>query len=223
MDADLRPEGRQGPLVRSLTAYQQYYVRWSKTWEAQALLRARFVCGDAELGERFLGVADPVRYPCGGLRRDQVTEIRRLKARVDSERLPRGADPATHTKLGRGGLADVEWCAQLLQLRFAHEVEGLRTTRTLEALQAATEAGLLDPTDSAALQAAWTQASRVRNALTLIRGRASDQLPRQGPDLAAVARVLGRPASADPQEFLDEYLRVARHARQAAERVFGAG
>jgi glutamate-ammonia-ligase adenylyltransferase len=223
VDADLRPEGRQGPLVRSLAAYQQYYARWSKTWESQALLRARFVCGDAELGERFLAVADPVRYPFAGLGRDQVTEIRRLKARVDSERLPRGADPATHTKLGRGGLVDVEWCAQLLQLRFAHKVEGLRTTRTLEALQAATEAGLLDQADSAALQTAWTQASRVRNALTLVRGRASDQLPRQGADLAAVARVLGRPASADPQEFLDEYLRVARHARQAAERVFGAG
>jgi glutamate-ammonia-ligase adenylyltransferase len=223
VDADLRPEGRQGPLVRSLTAYQQYYARWSKTWEAQALLRARYVAGDVDLGERFLALADGVRYPAGGLVREQIIEIRRLKARVDSERLPRGADPATHTKLGRGGLADVEWCAQLLQLRHAHAVPELRTTRTLQALDAAAAAGLVSEADRDQLAAGWTQAARVRNALTLVRGRASDQLPRQGVDLAAVARVLGRPASDDPQEFLDEYLRVARHARQAAERVLDAG
>ena len=132
VDADLRPEGRQGPLVRSLAAYEQYYARWSKVWEAQALLRARFVAGDAALAARFLALADRVRYPAGGLTREQVTEIRRIKARVDNERLPRGADPATHTKLGRGGLADVEWTVQLLQLRHGHAHAGLRTTRTLD-------------------------------------------------------------------------------------------
>jgi glutamate-ammonia-ligase adenylyltransferase len=228
VDADLRPEGRQGPLVRSLAAYQQYYARWSKVWEAQALLRARFVAGDPALADRFLAVADRMRYPAGGLSREQITEIRRIKARVDSERLPRGADPATHTKLGRGGLVDVEWTVQLLQLQHGHRLPELRTTRTLEALTCATKAGLVDRVDAAALEAGWRQASRVRNALTLVRGTASDQLPRQGVDLAAVARILGRPsgftpdttsAGADPGEFLDDYLRVARRARQAAERI----
>jgi glutamate-ammonia-ligase adenylyltransferase len=220
VDADLRPEGRQGPLVRSLGAYQAYYTRWSKVWEAQALLRARFVAGDEELATRFLALADTKRFPPGGLTREQIHEIRRLKARVDSERLPRGADPTTHTKLGRGGLADVEWTVQLLQLQHGHTVAGLRTPRTLEALSAATAVGLVDPADAAGLEAAWRQASRVRNLLTLVRGRASDQLPRQGPDLAAAARVLTD--GAEPQEFLDEYLRVARRARQAVERIFNA-
>jgi glutamate-ammonia-ligase adenylyltransferase len=222
VDADLRPEGRQGPLVRSLTAYDHYYKRWSKVWEAQALLRARYVAGDAGLAGRFLALADRIRYPSGGLTREQVTEIRRIKARVDSERLPRGADPATHTKLGRGAVADVEWTVQLLQLRHGHSVPGLRTTSTLDALAAAQAAGLLDAGDTAALTAGWTLASRVRNALTLVRGRASDQLPRQGPDLAAVAQVLGHPSGADPGEFLDEYLRTTRRARQAVERTFNA-
>ncbi len=217
VDADLRPEGRQGPLVRSLGAYQQYYARWSKVWEAQALLRARHVAGSPDLGLRFLTLADTMRFPDGGLTRDQIHEIRRLKARVDSERLPRGADPATHTKLGRGGLADVEWTVQLLQLQHGRTTPALRTTRTLEALAAATDAGLIDPADAASLVSAWRQASRVRNLLTLVRGRATDQLPRQGPDLAAVARILG---GVEPQEFLDEYLRVARRARQAVERIF---
>ncbi|MFD0585260.1 bifunctional [glutamine synthetase] adenylyltransferase/[glutamine synthetase]-adenylyl-L-tyrosine phosphorylase [Dactylosporangium darangshiense] len=218
VDADLRPEGRQGPLVRSLGAYQQYYARWSKVWEAQALLRARVVAGSESLGARFLALADSTRYPVGGLTREQIHEIRRLKARVDSERLPRGADPATHTKLGRGGLADVEWTVQLLQLQHGHAVPSLRTPRTLEALAAATAAGLLDPADAVALEAGWRQASRVRNLLTLVRGRASDQLPRQGPDLAALATILRE--DAEPQEYLDEYLRVARRTRTTVERIF---
>jgi glutamate-ammonia-ligase adenylyltransferase len=217
VDADLRPEGRQGPLVRSLGAYVQYYARWSKVWEAQALLRARFVCGDAGLGERFLALADQIRYPQEGLTREQVTEIRRIKARVESERLPRKADPATHTKLGRGGLADVEWTAQMLQLRYGHGVPGLRTTRTLDALHAARDAGLITPADTGAMAAGWILASRVRNALTLVRGRAAEQLPRHGVELAGVAQLLGSP---DSGQFLDEYLRTARRARAAVERVF---
>jgi glutamate-ammonia-ligase adenylyltransferase len=219
VDADLRPEGRQGPLVRSLAAYQQYYARWSKVWEAQALLRARFVCGDAELGARFEAMADRVRYPTGGLSREQIVEIRRIKARVESERLPRGADPATHTKLGRGGLADVEWAVQLVQLRHAHAVPGLRGTRTLDALEAAREAGLIRPADAAAMAAGWRSAAEVRNALTLVRGRPGDQLPRHGPELAGVVRVLG---GDDTGEFVDAYLRAARRARAAVERVLDA-
>ncbi len=220
VDADLRPEGRQGPLVRSLAAYAQYYARWSRVWEAQALLRARFVCGDAELGAEFAAMADPVRYPADGLTREQVVEIRRIKARVETERLPRGADPATHTKLGRGGLADVEWAVQLIQLRHAGRRPELRGTRTLDALAAARDAGLVDREDAAEMAAGWTLAARVRNALMLVRGRAGDQLPRHGVELAGVVRLLGRD---DPGEFLDEYLRTGRRSRAAMERVLDAG
>jgi len=219
VDADLRPEGRQGPLVRSLAAFEQYYQRWSRVWEAQALLRARFVAGDAELGAHFLALADRIRYPAGGLRPEQVTEIRRIKARVDAERLPRGADPALHAKLGRGGLADVEWAVQVLQLRHGARLPGLRTTSTLGALGAARDAELVSAADAAALSMAWISASRVRNALMLVRGRPSDQLPRHGPELAGVVRALGGPVPEDPGEFVDDYLRTARHARQVAQRL----
>lgn len=218
VDAGLRPEGRQGPLVRSLAAYQQYYARWSGVWEAQALLRARFVAGDADLGRRFLALADRIRYPADGLRREQVVEIRRIKARVETERLPRGADPRAHTKLGRGGLADVEWTVQLLQLRHGHAVAGLRTPGTLAALAAAGSAGLVTAADAHALSAGWTLAAQVRNALTLVRGRATDELPAHGPELAGVVRLLGLDLA--PGEFHDHYLRVARRSRAAVERVF---
>ncbi|MBO0869248.1 MAG: bifunctional [glutamine synthetase] adenylyltransferase/[glutamine synthetase]-adenylyl-L-tyrosine phosphorylase, partial [Micromonosporaceae bacterium] len=220
VDTDLRPEGRQGPLVRSLAAYQQYYQRWSRVWESQALLRARFVAGDRELADRFLAIADRKRYPVGGLDREQMTEIRRIKARVDSERLPRGADPALHAKLGRGGLADVEWTVQLLQLRYGARVPELRTTRTLAALAAARRAELIDGADAIALSAAWTLASRVRNALMLVRGRPTDQLPRHGTELAGVVRILTRDAGADPGGFVDDYLRTARRARTVFDRLF---
>ncbi|HSL08961.1 MAG TPA: bifunctional [glutamine synthetase] adenylyltransferase/[glutamine synthetase]-adenylyl-L-tyrosine phosphorylase [Pseudonocardiaceae bacterium] len=221
VDAGLRPEGRSGPLVRTLASYRAYYAQWAQTWEAQALLRATPVAGDKDLGERFIAEIDPVRYPAGGLTARQATEIRRMKARVDSERLPRGADPTTHTKLGRGGLADVEWTIQLLQLQHAHEVVALRTQSTTAALRAAADAGLLAAADADALLAAWRFATRTRNALTLVRGKLTDQLPSSGRELLAVARVLGYSSGADPGKVVDEYRRATRRARAVVERFFG--
>jgi [glutamine synthetase] adenylyltransferase / [glutamine synthetase]-adenylyl-L-tyrosine phosphorylase len=220
VDAGLRPEGRSGPLVRTVASYAAYYARWSSFWEAQALLRAVPVAGDREVGRRFAALIDPVRYPPGGPPADAVTEIRRIKARVDAERLPRGADPATHTKLGRGGLADVEWTVQLLQLRYGASVPALRTTRTLDALAAAADAGLMGPDDAAALEAAWRMATRARNAVMLVRGRASDQLPRHGRELTGVARAMGYPPGRDPGQLLDDYRRATRRARRVVEWVF---
>jgi glutamate-ammonia-ligase adenylyltransferase len=220
VDADLRPEGRSGPLVRTLESYRAYYARWSETWEAQALLRARPVAGDADLGRRFVALVDPIRYPPEGLSAQAVTDIRRIKARVDAERLPRGADRALHTKLGLGGLADVEWTVQLLQLQHAGDVPELRTTSTLAGLREAGEAGLLSAGDVAELTTGWTTATRARNAVMLVKGKPGDQLPRSGRELAAVAAALGYPADGDPGVFLDDYRRATRRSRAVVERVF---
>jgi glutamate-ammonia-ligase adenylyltransferase len=219
VDADLRPEGRSGPLVRSLDAYAAYYTKWHSIWEKQALLRAEAVVGDAELRAAFTALVDPVRYPAGGISADEVHEIRRIKSRVDAERLPRGADPATHLKLGRGGLADVEWTVQLLQLQHAHDVPGLRTSRTLDALAAARAAGLIAESDGAVLGEAWRMVSRIRNAVTLVRGRGSDQLPTAARERRAVAAILGYPAGST-DELVNDYLRVTRLARGVVDRVF---
>jgi glutamate-ammonia-ligase adenylyltransferase len=220
VDVDLRPEGKNGPLVRTLDSYRAYYAQWSEVWEAQALLRARPVAGDEDLGARFVAAIDPVRYPDGGLDAGRVREIRRIKARVDNERLPRGADPTTHTKLGRGGLADVEWTLQLLQLQHAHKVPELRITSTVDGLSAAADAGLLGRVDATALREAWLLATRVRNAATLVRGKQTDQIPTSGRELAAVASVLGHALDSDPGQFLDSYRRTMRRARAVIERVF---
>jgi glutamate-ammonia-ligase adenylyltransferase len=219
VDADLRPEGKQGPLVRTLDSYASYYAKWSKVWEAQALLRADAVVGDEDLRRRFTEMIDPLRYPEGGISADDVIEIRRIKARVDEERLPRGADPNTHLKLGRGGLADIEWTVQLLQLRHAGEHVALRTPRTLDALAAAAEAGLLDEQDAEWLTRGWRTVSRVRNAVTLVRGKPGDSLPRDTRDKAAVASIMGYPPGAS-DEMVNDYLRLTRRTRAVVDRVF---
>jgi glutamate-ammonia-ligase adenylyltransferase len=219
VDPGLRPEGRQGPLVRTLASYRAYYERWSLAWEAQALLRADPAAGDRELGERFGTLADEFRYPAGGISAASVLEIRRLKARMEGERMPRGTDPAMHLKLGPGGLSDVEWVVQLLQLTHACEVPALRTTRTLTALTAAQQAGLIDRNDAAALAASWRLATRIRNAVVLLRGRSSDVLPAKQAELAAVARILGYLPDAS-QDLVEDYRRTARRARAVMERLF---
>ena len=220
IDASLRPEGRNGPLVRTLASYAAYYEQWAQPWEIQALLRARPVAGDPGLGLRFVLMADRVRYPEGGVSPAAVLEIRRIKARVDAERLPRGADPNTHTKLGRGGLADVEWTVQLLQLRHAHAVPALRNASTLEALDAIGAAELIPESDVAQLREAWLTATRARNALVLVRGKPTDQLPGPGRQLNAVAVAAGW-RNGDGGEFLDNYLRVTRRAKAVVNNVFG--
>ena len=221
VDADLRPEGRQGPLTRSLASYAAYYDRWASVWESQALLRARHVAGDDDIAAKFSEVIAPLRWPVDGLDSAAVREIRRIKARVEAERLPRGADPSLHTKLGRGGLADVEWTVQLLQLRFAGQHEGLRTTGTLQALDAIGAAGLLADEDVATLATAWQLATRVRNAIVLFRGRPADSLPSDVRELAGVARAVGYSAG-HTAELTEDYRRVTRRARAVVERTFYA-
>ena len=218
IDADLRPEGRQGPLARTLASYAAYYQRWSNTWEAQALLRAAPVAGDADLGKRFIAAIDPWRYPESGPGDAEVREIRRLKARMEAERLPRGADPVLNTKLGPGGLSDVEWIAQLLQLEHAAELPELRVTGTRETLATAARAGLLGAEDAALLDEAWTHTSLLRNGITIVRGRPGDQVPTDARELAGIARYLGE--DVDSETLLDTHRRRARRARAAFERLF---
>jgi [glutamine synthetase] adenylyltransferase / [glutamine synthetase]-adenylyl-L-tyrosine phosphorylase len=219
VDAGLRPEGKSGPLVRTLASYAAYYRRWSSTWEAQALLRATPVCGDEDLCRRFTDLIDPLRWPEGGLSVQGVREVRRIKARVDAERLPRGADPATHTKLGRGGLSDIEWTVQLLQMRHAADVPALRTTGTLQALSASVEEDLIDADDAEVLARAWRLVSRVRNAVMLVRARPSDSLPREPRERSGVAYVCGYGADG-AEAMVDDYLRTTRRARAVVDRVF---
>ncbi|HEY5334748.1 MAG TPA: bifunctional [glutamine synthetase] adenylyltransferase/[glutamine synthetase]-adenylyl-L-tyrosine phosphorylase, partial [Mycobacteriales bacterium] len=219
LDPGLRPEGRQGPLVRSLAAYRGYHARWSSVWEAQALLRATPLAGDATLSQRFLTeVADPARYP-RHFGTDQAGEVHRLKRRMENERVT----PETRLrdlKLGPGGLSDVEWTVQLLQLRHGHALPELRVAGTLPALDAVVGAGLLDADDAQILATAWTAAARARNAITLVTGKTDDVVPAAGTkELEGVARLLGYPPLGG--DVVGDALRWAFDAARAVvERTF---
>ncbi len=218
LDADLRPEGRSGPLARSLDAYEAYYHRWSQTWEAQALLRARGVAGSVKLIADFTALADTVRYP-ESVDPQSVREIKRIKARVENERLPQGADPSRHLKLGPGSLSDVEWLVQLLQLQHADRVEGLKTTSTISALREAARAGLVPDASADRLAAAWRLASRLRSANTLLSGQTSDVLPTDRRRLDGIGRLLGYPPRSATQ-VEEDYLATSRRARRVFEKLF---
>nr|WP_274638432.1 bifunctional [glutamine synthetase] adenylyltransferase/[glutamine synthetase]-adenylyl-L-tyrosine phosphorylase [Microbacterium bovistercoris] len=218
LDADLRPEGRNGPMVRSLDAYREYYRRWSVSWEAQALLRARGVAGSPELIADFMALADQVRYPAA-VRESDLREIKRIKARVEAERLPQGAAPERHLKLGPGGLSDVEWLVQLIQLEHGHAHPELRTTATLGALRAATAAGFVPDAAARRFTEAWRLAGRLRSANTLLGGQTSDVLPSDRRQLDGIGRLLEYPPrSATAVE--EAWMRASRRARREFEKLF---
>jgi glutamate-ammonia-ligase adenylyltransferase len=218
LDLDLRPEGKNGPRVRSLAGYGGYYERWAEAWEFQALLRARVVVGSDELVADFTSLIDDYRYPAK-LERSSLVEIRRIKARVEAERLPQGADPARHLKLGRGSISDVEWLVQLLQLQYAHLHPQLKTTSTSVALEASITLGLLPEQDAKRLADGWLLASRCRSAEVLASDKRTDQLPADLRQLEAMARILEyQPGQS--QQLEENYLAITRKSRMAFEKHF---
>lgn len=222
LDLDLRPEGRSGPMTKTPQAYEEYYGRWALAWERQALLRARPAAGPADLLVEMMACVDGIRYG-EPLSDAALTEIRLLKARMERERLPRGVEPARHVKLGPGGLTDVEWVVQLLQLQHAATCSALRTTSTLGALEAALGEGLLAGEQAEDLRRAWELAARIRSGNVLISGRMSgaklDVLSRDVRDSMPLARLMGYGRGQESQ-LEEDWLRAARRARVVMDEVF---
>lgn len=220
VDLGLRPEGKNGPMSRTIESHAEYAARWASTWERQAAVRARPI-GEGALAERARELFASMAYR--EVDEGQAREIRLLKARMENERLPRGAEPARHVKLGPGGLSDVEWTIQLMQMRFGHDVASLRTPSTTGAIEAAREEGLLSAPDAQTLLNAWELATRIRAANTLASGRMSgvklDVLPRDGAELGALAAILGY-GSGGLTALEEDWLRAARQARDVMERAF---
>lgn len=218
VDLALRPEGRHGPIVRSLQAYASYYDSWIQTWERQALLRVRPLTGDAEVLAGFVDLADAAAFapPFGS---EERREIRRIKARIETERIPFGEDGEFHLKLGRGSLSDVEWTVQLLQL--THRV---REPGTIAALTALRATGAIGRSDAEVLAEAYQYCERTRNRWHLVsnhlagvssKGR-TDSLPQSPVQLTALARSL----STTPSELRETYRRVTRRSRRVVDRLF---
>jgi glutamate-ammonia-ligase adenylyltransferase len=220
MDAALRPEGKSGPLARSLDSYLEYYSRWSEPWEHMALIKARASAGDAALGQRFIEATRELAFPRAPSK-EAIDQIRHLKARMERERVPRGIDPRRHVKLGPGGLSDVEFSVQMLQLHHAAAAATLRVPGTLEALGAARSAGLIGDADGTRLDEAYRFLLRLRNRMFMIAARPNDVLPAKPEDLEALGIAMGFRRH-PRQEVEEEYLRQTRRARRIAEGlIFG--
>jgi glutamate-ammonia-ligase adenylyltransferase len=166
----------------------------------------------------MMSLIDQVRYPVS-VSEEDVREIRRIKARVEAERLPQGADPARHVKLGRGSLSDVEWTFQLLQLQYAWNNASLQTTSSVQALRAAAGQHLITDVEAEKLISAWVFSSRVRSAITIWSDKATDVLPVDIHDLDGIARLMDYPAGA-ASTLEEEYLSITRKSRQIVEKVF---
>jgi len=173
-------------------------------------VRARPVAGDPDVARGFMNVIEPHLWGAA-LRADQARDIRRMKARIERERLPSGDDPQFHLKLGRGSLSDVEFTVQLLQLR-----HGVRGTGTMAALAALVEAGALSPRDGAVLSDAYRFCDRTRNRWYLLKGSSGDALPSRPEQLSRLARSLGT----GPHDLREQYRRVTRRCRAVVERLF---
>jgi glutamate-ammonia-ligase adenylyltransferase len=218
IDANLRPEGKQGQLARSLSGYATYYERWALTWEFQALIKARPMAGDADLGQRFCDLVQPFVYR-DPFPEEEVREVRRMKARIERERIPPDEDPQFHLKLGRGSLSDVEFTVQLLQLVHGARHPDVRVAATITAIERLKQAGLLESDDADALEQAYRFCERARNARYLLTGKPGDALPTDGRVAGRLARLLGYDDR--PQASLrDDYRRVTRRSRRVVERIF---
>ncbi|MFU0557420.1 bifunctional [glutamine synthetase] adenylyltransferase/[glutamine synthetase]-adenylyl-L-tyrosine phosphorylase [Gardnerella swidsinskii] len=224
VDLDLRPEGKDGPLVRSLESCEKYYRQWASTWEHQALLRARFAAGSKELADALLdGVVNELRYAANPLSDSQLAEIRKLKARMEAERLPRGVSRDRHLKLGRGSLSDVEWTVQLMQLQYASKHESLRVVGTMQALKALQSEHFISDEDAEVLSRCWHMCSAVRNANFLWSGSMAraDIIPTDSYSLGGIATYLGYEPN-QGRVFENDLLATMRQCREIMSRLFYA-
>ena len=183
-------------------------------------MRARPI-GDAPLARRAGQLFEEIAY--GDVSPADLRDIRLLKARMENERLPRGIEPSRHVKLGPGGLTDVEWTIQLIQMRHGRITPSLRTPSTTGAIAAAAREGLVEPSDADTLLEAWDMATRIRAANVLATGRMSgvklDVLPRDSTELRALAAILGY-GSGGLNALEEDWLRAGRKARDVMERLF---
>ena len=217
-DADLRPEGRSGPIAKSFAAYLEYWERYAETWEFQSLLRSRFVAGDEGLGRRFCSFASDFAYP-EYLPVDRVSEIRRMRERVERERVRPPEASRFHFKLGYGSLADVQFAVELSLMRFGGRYPEVRTHRTLDAIERLARLRLIEDGAALALSEAFVFLSDVKDALEVDRRVHAEAIPAAPQEQLALARRLGF-EEYPRQTFLEEYRRITRRARRAMERVF---
>ncbi|HYX79569.1 MAG TPA: DUF294 nucleotidyltransferase-like domain-containing protein, partial [Actinomycetota bacterium] len=217
-DADLRPEGRSGPIAKSFAGYLEYWERYAELWEFQSLTRARHVAGDEALGARFCSFAADFAYP-EYLPVERVAAIRRMRERIERERVRPPEAARFHFKLGYGSLADVQFAVELSLMRFGGAHPEVRARGTLEAIERLAEGRFIEDGVARALGEAFVFLSDVKNALEVDRRVHAEAIPPAPEEQAALARRLGY-EEYPRASFLEDYRRITRRARRAMDRVF---
>jgi glutamate-ammonia-ligase adenylyltransferase len=221
VDTRLRPSGSAGPLVVSFDALASYHAREARLWERQALLRARGVAGDKELFARAKrevlekSIFRPIDKAAAA--RELVAMRERMEREIAAESSGR-----YNSKLGRGGLVDVEFAVQYLQLVHGERHPEIRVAATPEALVALQKAGLLAPADKEPLARGYRFLRRLESRLRIVRDRPIDSLPTFGRELLLLARRLGYTGERPGEDLLADYSRHTTEVRAAFLRVLGA-
>ncbi|HZJ56134.1 MAG TPA: bifunctional [glutamate--ammonia ligase]-adenylyl-L-tyrosine phosphorylase/[glutamate--ammonia-ligase] adenylyltransferase [Myxococcaceae bacterium] len=218
VDTRLRPSGNQGPLVVSEEALLEHHTRRAQLWERQALVKARAVAGDVAYGERLLGTALAPLVWERPLPEGAAEEIHRLRMRMEREVAAESVDQL-NPKTGQGGLVDVEFATQYLQLVHGGALPAVRQPGTLDALAALAARGKLRREDAGELREGYLFLRRVENRQRLVHGRALQHLPTRGRPLLLLARRLGYGGPDAGSAFLSEYRAVAATVRAAYVRV----
>jgi glutamate-ammonia-ligase adenylyltransferase len=216
VDANLRPEGKAGPLVRTIASHRGYYERWASTWEFQALLKARPVAGDLALGREFVEMVEPLVWSAAE-REGFVRDTQAMRRRV-VEHIP-AREAQRQLKLGAGGLRDVEFAVQLLQLVHGRADDTIRESTTLSALAALTDGGYVGREDGEALHDAYAFLRTLEHRIQLHGLRRTHVVP----DDEAALRRLGRSMNflKDPVGLLDKtWQHHRREVRRLHEKLF---
>jgi [glutamine synthetase] adenylyltransferase / [glutamine synthetase]-adenylyl-L-tyrosine phosphorylase len=198
VDLDLRPEGNAGPLVVSATMLADYYERWAETWEKAAVMKARPVAGDLDFGWQAIRAIDPIVYR-SSMDLASVEAIREMKDKIE---LAKGREAKTfNVKLGRGGIRDVEFVAQALQLVYGGRQPQVRQRSTQAALQALAETGALAPASAAELLEAYRFLRRIENRIQMEGERQVYRLPADEAGRRRLARAFGHRGEGGVAEF----------------------
>ncbi|MDK8748566.1 bifunctional [glutamine synthetase] adenylyltransferase/[glutamine synthetase]-adenylyl-L-tyrosine phosphorylase, partial [Actinotignum sanguinis] len=214
IDTALRPEGGTGSLVRTLASHLDYYATWAQSWEFQALLKARVAAGNRELGESYVRATRPLVWNAAS-RENFVTDARAMRTRVESH-IPT-AQRERHIKLGAGGLRDVEFTVQLLQLVHGRVDTTIRSATTTTALASLSEGGYISRTHAARLDHHYRWLRCLEHRAQMVRLRRAAVLPTREDDLRRLARSLGLP---DAGALLEAFAQVRREVRELHQDIF---
>jgi len=208
VDLRLRPEGDQGPMVRSVASALHYYDVRGRTWERQAYIKARPVAGDLELGFEFLKQLGPWIYR-RYLSRAEISEIKALKRRIEASSSQEGVE-ALNVKTGRGGIRDVEFVIQFLQLLNGSGMPAVRTGNTLEAIARLETAGCLTNQERVLLEANYSLLRKIEHRLQIMFDLKTHVLPEEPDELRKLALRMGytnSPAKPALAKFQKDYQR----------------